>query len=241
MPKRTTAAVQQQIEPTDAQVAAYLADHPDFLMRHGDLMSKLALPRRQWVGKGGSKVVDLQAAMLERLRSELEQVRQIEGVLLETSRSNLQTQMRIHAAVLSMLGSQGLEDLIDTVTRDLPVLLDVDAIALCVEASADALPIEGLRPLPRGTVEAIMGPTDRVLLRHDISGDKRIFGEAAAAVRSDALVRPEAVTEEEGPPFLLAFGSREPEHFHPDQGTELISFLGIVLWHTMGAWLEREV
>ena len=227
-------------EPTEAQVVAYLRRHPDFLSRQPDLLARLSPPRRQWSGKGGAKVVDLQHAMLERLRGEIDRLHQIKGEILATSRGNLQTQMRIHASVLSMLSAQSLAELIETVTTDLAVLLDVDVIALGVEAGPVATPIEGIKLLPRGLVEELMGASHRVLLRERVSGDKRVYGAAAGLVQSDALVRPEAVEEGEGPPFLLAFGSRDPDHFHPGQGTELISFLGIVLWHCMGAWLERE-
>lgn len=240
MSKRSDNLAAEVNEPTEAQVEAYLRNHPDFLARQPELLAKLTPPRRQWSGKSGGKVVDLQHAMLERLRSEIDQLHEIKGEILATSRSNLQTQMRIHAAVLSMLSAGSLAELIETVTTDLAVLLDVDVIALGVESGPVVSPIEGLKILPRGLVEELMGPNHRVLLREKVNGDKRVYGAGAGLVQSDALVRPEAVEEGEGPPFLLAFGSRDAEHFHPGQGTELISFLGIVLWHSMGAWLERE-
>ena len=240
MSKRTDPVTVAEAEPTEAQVVAYLLGHPDFLLRQPDLLAKLTPPRRKWAVKGGGKVVDLQHAMLERLRGEIDQLHQIKGEILATSRSNLQTQTRVHAAVLSMLSAQSLAELIEAVTTDLAVLLDVDVIALGVESGPVTTPIEGIRHLPQGLVEELMGPNNRVLLRAKVNGDARVFGAAAGLVQSDVLVRPEAVAEEDGPPFLLAFGSRDPEHFHPGQGTELISFLGIVLWHCMGAWLERE-
>ena len=40
------------------------------------------------------------------------------------------------------------------------------------------------------------------------------------------------------PPALLAFGSRDPEHFHDGQGTELLAFLAQVIERLIRAWLD---
>ena len=61
-------------------------------------------------------------------------------------------------------------------------------------------------------------------------------GAAAGLVRSDALIRLDIA--EAAPPTLIAFGSRQPDHFHPGQGTELLNFLARVLEITIRAWLD---
>ncbi|MEI9985008.1 MAG: hypothetical protein WDN69_18470 [Aliidongia sp.] len=54
--------------------------------------------------------------------------------LIATSRSNLSSQQRIHAAVLALLAATSFEQLIQTVTTDLAVLLDIDVVTLCIES-----------------------------------------------------------------------------------------------------------
>ena len=40
------------------------------------------------------------------------------------------------------------------------------------------------------------------------------------------------------PQAMLALGSRQPEHFHPGQGTELLVFLAGTLQQCIRMWLD---
>ena len=86
-----------------------------------------------------------------------------------------------------------------------------------------------------GTVGALLGATEDAILRSHITGDPRAFGEAAGLVRSEALVRLEISTAT--PPAMLAFGSRDPEKFHPGQAVELMAFLATALESVVRGWL----
>jgi uncharacterized protein YigA (DUF484 family) len=95
-------------EPTAAQVAAYLRRHPDFLVRHPQVLDGLKPPIKQ----RGDRVVDLQHFMVERLRGEIQRLRSEQDDLLAVSRDNLSTQGRVHKAVLALLGAPSFEHLI---------------------------------------------------------------------------------------------------------------------------------
>ena len=86
-------------------------------------------PPKRWKGDG---IVDLQKSMLDRLRDEMTDLRNGTRDLVETSRSNMSSQARVHAAVLALLRADGLEAFVHTVTDELPLLLDVDVASACL-------------------------------------------------------------------------------------------------------------
>ena len=218
----------------DASVAAYLRENPDFLRRHPDLLDVLQAPRRDY----GDGVVDLQNAMMERLRGELARLRESRDDLIQTGRANMNTQTRIHEAVLALLRAKSFEHLIETATTDLVVMLDLDAITICVEQAPEGPtgPVRrGVLQTQPGTVDQLLGDEREYLLVAELAGASQIFGEAADLIQSAALLRLEIPG---APAAMLALGSRAPGHFAPDQGTEFLRFLANVLALAIRRWLE---
>lgn len=222
-------------DPSAAQVAGFLRRHPDFLAENPELLEVLAAPARAH----GDDVLDLQSFLVERLRNEVAGMREARDALVRYGRSNLAAQGRVHEAVLALLATKSFEHLIEAVTTDLPVLLNLDAVGLCVEQSGRNLPpvrLGGLCQLEPDSVEAMVGSGRKVLLRGEIEGDPAIFGAAAGLVASEALIRLDISAAT--PPALLALGSRQAEQFHQGQGTELLVFLAGALEHCIRAWLD---
>lgn len=232
---RPVPGAQRGHEPSAAEVAAYLCTHPDFLVEHPELVAVLTPPEI----RRGDNILDFQHFMMERLRTDLARIKGQQRALIATSRSNLSSQNRIHAAVLALMEATSFEQLLQVVTTDLVVFLDVDVVTIGVESAAEPhprLPLPGIRLLSPGMVARILGPERPVLLNSDIEGEPRLFGDAAGLVRSEALLR--LTLSEEGPPGLLCIGTRRPDRFHPGQGTELLCFLARALEVTMGGWLD---
>src|SRR6266446_4284761 len=170
------------------EIIAYLKQHPDFLDRHPEALRLLRAPSRE-VGEG---VFDFQHFLIERLRGELARVTLEHRTLIAASRGNLASQGRIHKAALAILAASSFEQLLQTVTTDLAVLLDVDIVTLGVESSATPstrLMPHGIHLLRAGTVDALLGPERNVLLHADMPGEAVLFGGAAGLVRSQALLR----------------------------------------------------
>ncbi|WP_162906709.1 DUF484 family protein [Algihabitans albus] len=218
------------------EVAAYLRRHPDFLKRHPELLDAMVTPVRAT----GDGVLDFQQAMVERLRREVAQALETRDELVSLSRANALAQQRLHRGLLGLLAARSFEHLIETLTTDLTLALDVDVVSLCVEPSEMALsppkrPV-GVYRLEAGTVEALLGPSKRVRLIGDTPGDAGVFPTAAGLVRSSALVRLNIGPTT--PPALIGLGSRDPGHFEEGQGTELLGFLGQAVEHLVRAWLD---
>jgi uncharacterized protein YigA (DUF484 family) len=210
---------------TGAQVADYLRAHPDFLSSQSDLLRTLTPPPRH---KGGN-VVDMQAFIIERLRTDHDD-------LLTTSRGNMAGQSRVHEAVLAFLSARSLEHLVHLVTTDLAVILGLDVVALCVE-SAEAESAAGVRVLPPGTVNRLLDGGHELRLDGETEADPAVYGGIGALVRSQALIRLEFGGKDST--GLLALGSREEGKFHARQGKELLTFLARVTECCVRSWLGR--
>jgi uncharacterized protein len=219
-----------------ADVIAYLREHPDFLDRRPDALHLLSAPRRG----NGDGVLDFQHFMLERLRRDLVRLQEEQKTLIAMSRGNLASQSRVHKAALAMLKAVSFEHLLQIVTTDLAVLIDVDVVTLGVEsttARTTRLPVHGIHLLRAGMVDQLLGPDRDALLCTDIKGDPGLFGGAAGLVRSQALLR--LSFGRAGPAGLMCIGTRKADMFCPGLGTELLSFLARAVEITIAQWLER--
>ena len=216
-------------------VLAYLRRHPDFLTRHPEALSLLRGPVRE-LGEG---VRDFQHFQIERLRRELARVTLEHRTLLAASRGNLASQGRTHKAALAILSASSFEQLLQVVTTDLAVLLDVDVVTIGVENAAappGRLGLHGIHLLGSGSIDALLGVERIVLLHADTHGDPALFGGAAGLVRSQALLR--LGFGRGAPAGLLCIGTRQPGRFHPGLGTELLTFLARVIGITISQWLN---
>ena len=221
---------------SDSAVADYLRDHPDFLIRNPDVLEALAPPAR-WSGDG---VVDMQQYLINRNRSEMDELRDCAQDVIETSRSNMSTQTRAHAAVLALLAARQWGDIVHVVSHDWPLLLDVDVVSVAFEPAArpDTRLVQGdLGQLAPDAIDRLLGDDQDVRLFRELNDDGSLFGSGAGLVRSAALVRMRP--SDNLPAGLLALGARGAS-FHPGQGTELLTFLCRVLEQTIARALDGD-
>jgi uncharacterized protein YigA (DUF484 family) len=216
-------------------VVAYLRGHPEFLDDHPEALHLLRPPAREIAGGA----LDFQHFLLERQRRDLARLDGEHRALIATSRGNLASQGRIHKSVLAIVAAATFEQLFQTVTTDLAVVLDVDVVTIAVESEALATPrpaLHGIHLLKPGAVDALLGADKPAALGSGIVGDPALFGSAAALVRSQALLR--LGFGKANPAGLLCIGTRRAGRFHPGLGTELLGFLARALSITIAQWLK---
>jgi hypothetical protein len=232
---RAAGAPDEAREIGSRDVMAYLRRHPDFLDEHPEALRLLRPPNRE-VGDG---VVDFQQFLHERQRRELARLNAEYRHLIAVSRGNLASQNRVHKAALAILAAPSFGQLLQILTTDLAVVLDVDVVTMAVENMAGItprLPVSGIQLLKAGTVEALLGEDRAVRYDAEVTGDPALFGGAAGLVRSQALLR--LRFGRESPIGLLCIGTRKPGRFHPGLGTELLGFLGRIVGIAVGLWLN---
>ncbi len=230
----TVVANMTKTKTTDEDILQYLRDNPQFMERHPDVID-LLIPD----AKGEKGVADFQTYMIERLKADKQDVMDATKELVENARSNMSNQQRIHDATLRLLEAERFDDFIHCLTMDLPAMLSTDIAVFIVEADGNTIPqisTSGIRVVPEGTINNWM--EDKfVMLQDNIAGIEAIYGGGANLVQSQILLRVDISMET--PPALLAFGSRDPNMFNPDQSTEQILFLARVIERSFRQWLAR--
>ena len=76
------------------------------------------------------------------------------------------------------------------------------------------------------------------MLQGNINGTEEIFGPGAGLVKSQALLRLEI--SHNTPAGIIAFGSRDPEAFGPDQAIDQIGFLAQVVERCFRLWIDLQ-
>ena len=220
---------------TKEDILEFLQENPDFLQENPDVLDAL-VPAKDIPKKGG--VADFQSYMIERLKTDKQEVIDSTRTLVENARSNMNNQQRIHKAVLRLLEATSLNEFIQSITMDLASMLDVDISVLVVECDNEHIPHinqKGLRILPSGTVTQWM-KRKTIMLQDNINGIEAIYGGGATLIRSQILLR--VVISEDTPPAILAFGSRNPDMFADGQATDQIAFLARVVERAFRMWLR---
>lgn len=213
-------------EPTPQAVLAFLQRHPDFLQKHPELISTLP----EDVRGAGENIVDFQQMMVQRLRQDKQRAEDRQRLLVDSARNNMTIQARVHAGILRLLEATSLDEMVEIITSELSLMLEVDSITVLIESPvANDRPsnFHGLRMVDHGFVDDHLGADRDSLLQANVTGDPRLFGPAARLVKSHALLR--LNIDSSVPDGLLAFGSRDPLLFTDGQGTELVGFLTDVI------------
>lgn len=221
---------------TENDVIDWLNQNRDFLQNNPEVCDILLPPTE----RQGKTIADFQAYMIKRLKDDKDEVIESAREIVETSRTNMSNQAKIHHAVLILLEATTFEDFIQTVTMDLVSLLGIDIISLIVEAEGDVIPhidISGVRAVTGGTIDLLL-QNRHILLESNMNGLDNIYGGGAGLVKSQLLMR--LPIAQGMPPVMMAFGSRNPEMFTPGQGTELVEFLGRVIERNLYRWLLHE-
>lgn len=195
--------------------------NPDFFDLNSDLLSVLK-PARIKLQEG---IVDFQAVLLDRLQTEVAILNDLQGSMIYASRSNMTTQMRIHAAVLCLLEAQSYDHLCHIICHDWVQILQLDSVSLCFERSLqNCLPKNNnIRLLKKGVIQKSLGHEMSAILKCKVIAEEAIHGPATPLIKAEALVRLKST--DHNPSGIVAFGSRDENFFTPGQGTELLRFL----------------
>ena len=243
----TTPAAKTEI---DAEaVKAFLTAHPDTLHDEPELLARLTPATH----RDGEAVVDFQMFAIERLRQEIEDMRELQQAMVNAAEENAMSRDRIFSAVLKVLDARNFEHLVHYITTELAADIEVDLVALGVEASDSTRSMAGMRSpvsepggpsvmvLESGMVDALLGykadgsPRDHAL-RDDVDGAEEIFGPHAVQVQSEAMIR--LTFSRAAPPGILALGSTRANQFYPEQAVDHLSFLARVIERSIRLWLD---
>lgn len=242
-------AVMEREALDEAQVVAWLKANPQRLLQNDDLLMSLTLPEA--VAEGN--VVDFRQPLLDKLQHSLRDMKARYEGLIVASRDNMSTQSQVHQAVLGLVKSANLEQLLQMITQDLVQLFDVDVVRLAMEspvaeyyeAQYGEHNYSGVSFIDPGMADAVThcqpGSIRLIPNTQDSQAGEalsQIFADCAGLVRSCALLKLSLPSNQRQ--VILAFGVRNADRFQPNQGIELLSFLAQVVEYKLDQFLARE-
>lgn len=222
--------------------------NPGVILEDPELMRALLKADRRTAGRN---VVDLRGVLVDRLEDRLDRLEDTHREVLAAAYDNVSGTKQIHRACLALLDAPDFAAFLDALTGTVAGILGVDVIRLGLEAPA-ARPGQPLGPagplaesvvaLPEDGVATYMttgrnrGVPRPVVLRGLSQASADLYGSTAASVRSEAVLRLDLGPGRLG--ALLAIGSLDPGRFHPEQGSDLLTFLAGVFERCLRRWLE---
>jgi uncharacterized protein YigA (DUF484 family) len=204
---------------TTNDVLSWLADHPDLLIDHPELLDQLNLPH----DAGTTSLIERQ---VDRLRTSHRALEQRLATLTSIASENEQLIRRLHALSLSLMAEEAIDQCLRTLIDRLKTEFQADAVRLHLGLSiADAEDLDAV-VLHREWSEPLLQLKERAEIRCGrLTRDKveALFGAPDAdSVKSLAVVPLATVG-------LLAIGSKSAERFHPGMGTLFLELLAETL------------
>ena len=185
------------------------------------------------------RVISFEARAVARLRDRLGEAETARADLLAFARGHSGAVAAIHHAVLAALEADSLDDLLGILTRDWPAILGLDAVVLALVIGDQAFRADdrGIAVMAKPIVNRAMQSVGAVELRNVTRGHP-LFGSAADAVRSEALIRIDSPAPL--PYGLLVLGQRGAQSFETPHGADLLLFLGQSLSAMIRRWAMTE-
>jgi uncharacterized protein YigA (DUF484 family) len=224
----------------DQDIRDLILAAPEKLLEDRDVMAALVGASEARAGN----VVDLRGIAMQKLEERLDNLEETHRSVIAAAYENLAGTNQIHRAILELLDPLTFDDFLTALAGNVAQALRVDAVGLLLESTQSPNPSSApqlLRIVSPGTVgDYTSGGRNvslrTVVLRQCMPENDTVYGEAAAWVRSEALMRLDFGTGRL--PGLLALGSEDPHHFKPTHGTDLLAFFASVFERTMRRWLS---
>ncbi|MTE00512.1 DUF484 family protein [Paracoccus sp. YIM 132242] len=203
-----------------------LAD-PGVILADRDLMRALVAARE---AEAGDNVIDIRGRAMEALETRLDRLETQHESVIAAAFDNQSGMAVIHRAVIGLLESADLAELVDSLQSDIAPLLRIETLRLVVE------PDPAIPGLPEDAVLVPDGAIGRIVAagRRTPRGDDIVLRPASPitqlmhgrAVASEALLPIDLGARR--PRAMLLMGSADKGRFMPAHGTDLLRFFAQV-------------
>lgn len=224
----------ERAEARDSAIAAaeavktYIRMNRAKLAQDGELLA-LLLPERFEAGQ----VRDLQCFVIERLSTENASLRAERDALMATRASAVRLGDGARRVILDLIDARRFEEAIAVVIGAASAF-GADCAALCVEGEGVASNAEGVRLIPPGTVNAVLGAEGWGAI---LSGGGRVLlGANGGDCKSLAAFR--LRIGRDTPAAIYVLGARAENRFEGEETVSDLSFFARALERAIRAWLD---
>ena len=215
----------------ELQLISLLKDHPDFLLRHPELLAELQVPHG---AAGAASLIERQVALL---RDKLKTTETRMRGLMDIARDNERLANSRHRLAINLLGARDLDDVISTVLDELGNELKAEFAVIKLITTDSKRAQQSERYIDEQTLQAfgtMMKHKNPVCGRSSDEQKQLLFGENAARVASAAVI-PLVAGANLG---LLGLGSEDENRFHSSMGTEFLTHIGELISAALAVHLE---
>jgi len=224
---------------------------PEMILEDHEVMKALvSADRGRSADKMADNVIDLRGIAMNRLEKRFDRLEDTHQTVIAAAYENLAGTKQVERAVLALLEPLDFTEFLKSLGAEVAAILKVDTIRLCLESAQSGQPEQARLVAEYGKTLGFFAPGSieeyvtegrnmaaRVVTLRQISGaSESLYGDQAPWIRSEALLRLDLGTG--NLPGLLVLASEDPNQFHPNQGTDLLTFFGGVFERTMRRWLE---
>lgn len=221
------------VEPARAAadaVKAYLRMHRATLAGDGELLA-LLLPERADLGD----VRDLQRFVIDRLAAENSTLKAEREALLSRQTASVRLGEGVRRFVLDLIDARSFAEAISLAVAAAPSF-GADRAAICVEGDgrAHSTRTEGVRLIPPGTIEAVLGRDGMGAVLS--GGGELLLGSGGADCRSIAVFR--LKIGRDAPAALFVLGAHAQGTFDGEDAAVGLRYAARALERAIRAWLD---
>jgi uncharacterized protein YigA (DUF484 family) len=232
------------IPKIDDALRAALISEPGVILDDSDLMRALIAANENSIGEN---ILDLRGIAMARLENRLDQLEDTHRNVIANAYENLAGTNQIQRAILRMLDPIEFETFLKDLSGEVADILRVDVMRLLLETVqdeddpaiarlSDILSVAAPGFVDEYITEGRNAVARQVTLRTLENAPSDIYGDTSETIRSEACLKLDFGAGRL--PGLLLMGSKDPDMFSPEKGTELLSFFANVFERTMRRWLS---
>lgn len=215
-----------QVDDIEGRVVDFLSDHPDFFLRHPDLLGEIQVPHES------GAAVSLIERQVESLRRQLHETRAELKDVMEIARHNHSLQERMHRLTLELIDAATFDEVLNALEDELHDDFKADAMELRLFSSSRVDEhLEDTLSEQAETFQQFFNQNQPICGQLEPEQLSYIFGAESDRIASTALIP----LKSEGVLGLLAIGSVDPKRFAPHHGTDFLTRLGEIISRTLQA------
>jgi uncharacterized protein len=219
------------VEPGQAAadaVKTYIRMNRERLAADGELLA-LLMPERAGIGAAR----DFQRFVIDKLAAENARLKAERVALAGVQSSGARLGDGVRRYVLDLIDARSFAEAIAVTVASAPAF-GADRAAICVEAEAGEMRTKGVRIIPPGTTEAVLGRDGSGAILS--GGGELLFGPTGADLRSIAAFR--VKIGRDAPAALFVLGATAEGAFEDDGLANDLRFAAKALERAIRAWLD---
>ena len=215
---------------TADQVAEFLQQNPGFFENHVDILMNLQIPHPH-----GGRAVSIGERQLVALREKAKLLEDKLHELIQFGEENDAVGEKIHRLSCRLMEAAGLDATLDTLYLDLLDHFAVPHVAVRLWNVAESNPqTKEFAPVEPEMLDFVEKMSAPYCGPHAVYGSQAWFGEAAAHVKSFALVP----LKHDGLTFgVVALAAEDARRFYPEMGTLYLARIGDLVSHALWRYL----